>query len=114
MQPHGAQWKPIPQPLRTKVMDAAGCGRTDEIGEAWALIENADASTPQAKTNDNLPNIERTPSLAGYLGTLRCAVGRKHTPTIFVKEQAVSPGFYLRMVDFAWVSREDARAPSKA
>jgi hypothetical protein len=62
MQPHVAQWKPNPQPSRTNVMTgAAGCGRADEIGEACALIENDDASTPQARTNDNLVNMDKTP-----------------------------------------------------
>jgi len=60
MQPHGAQWKPNPQPSRTKVMpDAVGCGRTDKNGEACAHIENDDASTPQVRTNDNLLNIDK-------------------------------------------------------
>ena len=88
MQPHGAQWKPNPQPSRTNVMNAAvGCGRTDESGEACALIENDDASTPQVRTNDNLLNIDKTPLLAAFLGTLSCAHWKwKHTPTIFVKE----------------------------
>jgi len=68
MQPHGAQWKPNPQPLRTKVMGAAaGCGRTDAIGEACAPSENDDASTPQARTNDNLLNMDKTPLLAACL-----------------------------------------------
>jgi hypothetical protein len=57
------------------VIGAACCGRTGEIGEAWALIENADASTPQVKINDNLPSIDKTASLAGFLGTLRFALG---------------------------------------
>jgi len=88
MQPQGAQWKPSPQPLRTKVMGAvAGCGRTDEIGEACAPIENDDASTPQARTNDNLLNMDKTLPSAAFLGTLRRAVGKwKHTQTILVKE----------------------------
>jgi len=80
MQPHGAQWKPNPQPLRTNVMDVVvGCSRTEEIGAACALIENADASTPQVRTNDNLLNIDQTPLLAGFLGTWRCAVGSGST-----------------------------------
>jgi hypothetical protein len=62
MHPHGAQWNPNPQPSRTNVTTgAAGCGRTDENGEACALIENDDASTPQARTNDNLLNMDKTP-----------------------------------------------------
>ena len=62
MQPHGAQWKPNPQPSRTNVMTGAvGCGRADENGDACALIENDDASTPQARTNDNLLNMDKTP-----------------------------------------------------
>jgi uncharacterized ParB-like nuclease family protein len=103
MQPHAAQWKPNPQPLRTNVMNAAaGCGRTDEIGEACALIENDDASTPQVRTNDNLLNIDKTPLLAAFLGTLRFAVVNGSTRRRFLsKSQAVSPGFSLRMVDFA-------------
>jgi hypothetical protein len=61
MQPHGAQWKPNPQPSRTNVMTAAaGCGRTKENGEACALTENDDASTPPMRTNDNLLNIDKT------------------------------------------------------
>jgi hypothetical protein len=67
MQPHGARWKPNPQPWRTKVITAAvGCGRTDENGEACALIENEDANTPQVRINDNLLSIDKTP-----FGTLR-------------------------------------------
>jgi hypothetical protein len=94
MQPHGAQWKPNPQPSRTNVMTAAvGCGRTDGSGEACALIENDDASTPQVKTNDNLLNIDKTLLLAAFLGTLRCAVGNGSTHRRFVKEPA----------RFAWV-----------
>jgi hypothetical protein len=62
MQPQGAQWKPNPQPSRTKVIDdAAGCGRSGEIEEACALIESDDASTPQVTTKDNLLNIDSTP-----------------------------------------------------
>jgi hypothetical protein len=62
MQPHGAQWKPNPQPSRTKVMTAAvGCGRTDVNGEACAVIENDDANTPQIRINDNLLSIDKTP-----------------------------------------------------
>jgi len=65
MQPHGAQWKPNPQPLRTNVMDVgAGCSRTEEIGAACALIGNDDASTPQVRTKDNLLNIDETPSFS--------------------------------------------------
>ena len=62
MQPHDAIWEPHPQPLRTNVMTAAGCGRTDGNGVACALIDD-DASTPQMRTNDNdnLLNIEKTP-----------------------------------------------------
>jgi len=61
MQPHGAQWKPNPQPLRTRVMgDAAGCGPTGAIAAASAPIENDDASTPQARTKDNLLNMDKT------------------------------------------------------
>src|SRR6185295_5826319 len=95
MQPHGAQWKPNPQPSRTNVMNAAvGCGRTDESGEACALIEKDDASTPQVRNND------KTPLLAAFLGTLRCAVGNGSTRRRFLsKSQAVSSGFSLRMVD---------------
>jgi hypothetical protein len=59
MQPHGAQWKPNPQPSRTNMTAAAGCGRTDENGEACALIENDDASTPQVRTSGNLLNIDK-------------------------------------------------------
>jgi hypothetical protein len=46
-----------------------GCGLTDEIGEACALIENDDASTLQVSTNDNLLNMDKTPPLArlGYI-----------------------------------------------
>jgi hypothetical protein len=101
MQPHGAQWKPNPQPSRTNVMNAAvGCGRTDESGEACALIEKDDASTPQVRTNDNLLNIDKTPLLAAFLGTLSCAVGNGSTRRRFLsKSQAVSSGFSLRMVD---------------
>jgi hypothetical protein len=74
MQPHGAQWNPNPQPSRTNVMTGAvGCGRTDENGEACALIGNDDASTPQARTNDNLLNMDK-PWL--------CCLKWKHTPTI--------------------------------
>jgi hypothetical protein len=80
MQPHGAQWKPNPQPSRTNVIDAvAGCGRTDEIGAACAPIENDDANTPQVRTNDNLLNIDEILLLAGFLGTCRCAVGNEST-----------------------------------
>jgi hypothetical protein len=88
MQPHGAQWKPNPQPLRTKVTGAAaGCGRTDAIGEACAPIEKHDASTPQARTNDNLLNMDKTPLLAACLGTLGRAAGNGSTrPTILIKE----------------------------
>ena len=101
MQPHGAQWKPNPQPSRTNVMNAAvDCGRTDESGEACALIEKDDASTPQVRTNDNLLNIDKTPLLAAFLGTLSCAVGNGSTRRRFLsKSQAVSSGFSLRMVD---------------
>jgi hypothetical protein len=114
MQPHAAQWKPNPQPLRTNVMNAvAGCGRTDEIGEACVLIENDDASTPQVRTNDNLPNMDKTPLLATFLGTLRCAVGNGSTRRRFLsKSQALSPGFSLRIVDCCWFSREHARETS--
>jgi hypothetical protein len=61
MQPHAAMWEPHPQPLRTNVMTAAGCGRTEGIGEACALIDD-DARTPQTRTNDkdNLLNIDKT------------------------------------------------------
>jgi hypothetical protein len=80
MQPHGAQWKPNPQPLRTNVVDVdAGCSRTAEIGAACALIENDDASTPQVRANDNLLNIDETPLLARFLGIWRCAVGNGST-----------------------------------
>ena len=48
---------------------AAGCGLTDEIGEACALIENNDASTLQVSTNDNLLNMDKTPPLAAFLET---------------------------------------------
>jgi len=60
MQPQAAKWKPNPQPSRTNVMIAAGCGRTDGIGEACAPIDD-DASTPQVRTNDNdnLLNIDK-------------------------------------------------------
>jgi hypothetical protein len=59
MQPHGAKWKPNPQPLRTKVMTVAvGCG-TDENGEACAVIENDDANTPQVRINDNLLSMTK-------------------------------------------------------
>jgi hypothetical protein len=62
MQPHGAMWKPNPQPSRTNMMTVAVCcGRTDENGEACALMENDDASTPQVRTNDNLANIDNPP-----------------------------------------------------
>jgi hypothetical protein len=46
---------------------AAGCGRTDAIGEACAPIEKDDASTPQARTSDNLLNMDKTPLLAACL-----------------------------------------------
>ncbi len=50
----------MPQPSRTNVTGAVtGWGRTEEIGEACAPIENDDASTPQARTNDNLLNMEK-------------------------------------------------------
>jgi hypothetical protein len=113
MQPHAAQWKPNPQPLRTNVTNGApGCGRTDEIAEACALIENDDASTPQVRTNDNLLNIDKTPLLAAFLGTLCCAVGNGNTRRrLLSKSQAVSPGFSLRMVDFAG-SAANTRRPS--
>jgi hypothetical protein len=77
MQPHGAQWKPNPQPSRTNVMNAAvGCGRTDESGEACALIEKDDASTPQVRTNDNLLNIDKTPSFSSLPGNISlCSLG---------------------------------------
>ena len=79
---------------------AVGCGRTDESGEACALIEKDDASTPQVRTNDNLLNIDKTPLLAAFLGTLSCAVGNGSTRRRFLsKSQAVSSGFSLRMVD---------------
>jgi len=67
MQPHAAQWKPSPQPSRTNLMTAVGCGRNDKNGEACALIENDDASTPQVRTNDNLLNIDKTPPLAVFI-----------------------------------------------
>jgi hypothetical protein len=93
MQPHGAQWKPNPQPLRTNVMDVVvGCSRTEEIGAACALIENADASTPQVRANDNLLNIDEAPLLAGFLGTWRCAVA-----------EANANEFCHRAGRFAWV-----------
>ena len=50
---------------------AVGCGRTDESREACAFIENDDASTPQARTNDNLLNMDKTSLLTVSLG---CAV----------------------------------------
>jgi hypothetical protein len=89
MQPHGAQWKPNPQPSRTNVMTGAvGCGRTDENGEACAFIENDDASTPQARTNDNLLNMDKT-----FFG---CAVGNGSTRRRFChRGKAVSPGFFF-------------------
>src|SRR5262245_43310754 len=70
MHPHGAQWNPNPQPSRTNVTapPTGCCDRTGENGEACALIENDDASTPQVRTNDNLPNIDETPLLAAFLG----------------------------------------------
>jgi len=78
MQPHGAQWKPNPQPLRTNVMDVvADCGRTEEVGAACALIENA--STLQATLNDNLFNIDEAPLLADVLETWRCGIGKGST-----------------------------------
>jgi hypothetical protein len=42
-------------------MTADGCGRTDGIGEASALIDD-DARTPQIRINDkdNLLNIDTT------------------------------------------------------
>ena len=40
---------------------AAGCGRADENGDACAPIENDDASTLQARTSDNLLNMDKTP-----------------------------------------------------
>jgi hypothetical protein len=87
MQPHAAQWKPNPQPSRTNVMTGAvGCGRTDENGEACAFIENDDASTPQARTNDNLLNN-------GQNLLWLCCWKRKHTPTILSQGQR----------RFAWV-----------
>ena len=70
-------WKPNPQPSRTNVMTGAvGCGRTDESREACAFIENDDASTPQARTNDNLLNMDKTSLLTVSLG---CAVGNGST-----------------------------------
>jgi hypothetical protein len=95
MQPHGAQWKPNPQPSRTNVVTgAAGCGRTDENGEACALIENDDASTPQARTNDNLFNMDKTPQ-----SSLVVLWKWKHTPTILSQGASRWPGFSLGMVD---------------
>jgi hypothetical protein len=93
MQPHGAQWKPNPQPLRTNVMDVvAGCSRTEEIGAACAPIGNDDASTPQ-RANDNLLNIDETPLLAGFL---------KHG-VVLLETEAQANEFYQRAGRFAWV-----------
>jgi hypothetical protein len=100
MQPHGAQWKPNPQPSRTNVMpEALGCGRTDENGEACALIENDDASTPQVRTNDNLLNIDKTSLLIAFLTiALRLLAMEAHDDDF-----GIEPGrlawIYLRMVD---------------
>jgi len=117
MQPHGAQWNPNPQPLRTKVMgDAAGCGRTDAIGEACAPIEKHDASTPQARTSDNLLNMDKTPLLAACLGTLGRAAGNGSTRRrVLSRSQAVSPRFSLWMANFGFNpehARLDTRNPS--
>jgi hypothetical protein len=67
MQPHAAMWEPHPHPLRTNVMTAAGCDRTDGIGEACVLMDD-DASTPQARANDtdNLLDICRIPLMFVY------------------------------------------------
>jgi len=70
MQPHGAMWKPNPQPSRTNAMTASVCcARTDENGKACAAKEKDDASTPQVRTNDHLANIDRS-----LLEALRYAV----------------------------------------
>jgi hypothetical protein len=107
MQPQGAQWKPNPQPSRTNVMDdGAGCGRTDEIEEACALIENDDANTPQVRTNDTLLNIDGTPLFAAFHGTFLAFVGNGTTRRRFLsKSQAFLRRFSLRMVD-CWLSRD--------
>jgi hypothetical protein len=61
MQPHGAMWKPNPQPSRTNVTTASvDCGPIGTIEDACAPLENKDASTPQASTNDNLLNIDKS------------------------------------------------------
>jgi hypothetical protein len=107
MQPHGAQWKPNPQPLRTKVMGAAaGCGRADAIGEACAPIEKHDASTPQARTNDNLLNMDKTlfwqPAWEHWVVLLEMeARGAR----FLSKSRAVSPRFSARMANFGFNPR---------
>jgi hypothetical protein len=99
MQPHTAMWKPNPQPSRTNVMTAAVCcGRTDESGEVCALIENDDASTPQVRTNDNLPNIDKIFLLIAFLGALLCGCWRKRAPTI-LSDPCRFAWISLRMVD---------------
>jgi hypothetical protein len=90
MQPHTAMWKPNPQPSRTNVMTGAvGCGRTDESREACAFIENDDASTPQARTNDNLLNMDKTSLLTVSLVVLW---KWKHTPTILSQHHSEAEG----------------------
>jgi hypothetical protein len=99
MQPHGAQWKPNPQPSRTNVITGpVGCGRTDASGEACAFIENDDTSTPQARTNDNLLNIDKTSLLTAFLAIALRLLAMEARDDDFVTERGRLAWIYLRMV----------------